>query len=56
MTGMDPGEPDEDGVFPEGSFNRRVADRLAEFAEVGRKKDDNGDNGDNGNGAKDDDQ
>ncbi|MCK7544610.1 AAA family ATPase [Marinobacter bryozoorum] len=56
MTGMDPGEPDEDGAFPEGSFNRRVADRLAEFAEVGRKKDDNGDNGENGNGAKDDDQ
>jgi predicted ATP-dependent protease len=60
MTGMEPGEPDADGNFPEGSFNRRVADRLAEFAEVGRKKDDNGDNGGNGNdsgsGAGDDDQ
>ncbi len=60
MTGMEPGEPEADGNFPEGSFNRRVADRLAEFAEVGRKKDDNGDNGGNGNdsgsGAGDDDQ
>ncbi|MGM0569843.1 Lon protease family protein [Marinobacter sp.] len=58
MTGMEPGEPDEDGNFPEGSFNRQVADRLAEFAEVGRKKDDTGENGSNGNGngAVDDDQ
>ncbi|SES68378.1 lon-related putative ATP-dependent protease [Marinobacter segnicrescens] len=60
MTGMEPGEPDADGNFPDGSFNRRVADRLAEFAEVGRKKDVNGDNGGNGNdsgsGGGDDDQ
>jgi lon-related putative ATP-dependent protease len=53
MTGMEAGEPDGDGQFPEGSFNRRVADRLAQFAEVGKSRDkesgnDNG--GSNGDG------
>ena len=53
LTGLEPGQPDADGVFPEGSFNRRVADRLAAFAEVGKSKDkdtgqDNGNGGHNG--------
>ena len=43
MTGMEAGEPDGDGLFPEGSFNRRVADRLAQFAESGKKHDDESD-------------
>lgn len=33
LTGMPAGEPDQDGVFPENSFNRLVVDRLAEMAE-----------------------
>jgi len=53
LTGLEPGQPDADGVFPEGSFNRRVADRLAAFAEVGKSKEkdtgqDNGNGGHNG--------
>ncbi|MCW9011187.1 Lon protease family protein, partial [Marinobacter sp.] len=53
LTGLEPGQPDADGVFPKGSFNRRVADRLAAFAEVGKSKDkdtgqDNGNGGHNG--------
>lgn len=40
MTGMEAGEPDAEGQFPAGSFNRKVADRLARFARVGQKKDD----------------
>lgn len=44
MTGMTAGVPDQDGNYPEGTFNRKVADRLAEFAEVGRKRDAEQDN------------
>jgi lon-related putative ATP-dependent protease len=43
MTGMPAGQPDADGQYPEGSFNRRVADRLAAFAEATEAKDENGD-------------
>lgn len=32
LTGIPAGEPDTDGVFPEGSINRLVQDRLREFA------------------------
>ncbi|MBY6031994.1 AAA family ATPase [Marinobacter daepoensis] len=39
LSGLAPGEPDGDGLFPEGSFNRRVADRLADFAKIGKSKD-----------------
>lgn len=39
LSGLEPGQPDGDGLFPEGSFNRRVADRLADFARVGKNKD-----------------
>ena len=34
LTGQPAGEPDEQGRFPEGSVNRRVADRLAEFTQI----------------------
>ncbi len=34
LTGMEAGEQNDDGVFPEGTFNRRVADRLAELASL----------------------
>jgi lon-related putative ATP-dependent protease len=34
LTDMEPGEPGADGAFPEGSFNRAVIDRLAEFAKA----------------------
>ncbi len=32
LTGMNAGEKDADGAFPDGSFNARVADRLGVFA------------------------
>lgn len=54
LTGMEPGVADENGDYPEGSFNRKVQDRLSVFAEVGKKRDDDKDNG-NGNGGKGDD-
>lgn len=44
MTGMAPGSPDDEGSYPEGCFNRRVANRLAEYAKVGQKKEDAQDN------------
>ena len=34
LTGCQAGEPDENGIYPEGTINRAVADRLAEMAEV----------------------
>lgn len=34
LTGMRPGEPAEDGGWPEGTLNRAVADRLATFAKA----------------------
>ncbi len=33
LTGMTAGEAEDDGTFPEGSFNRLVTDRLARFTE-----------------------
>jgi lon-related putative ATP-dependent protease len=32
LTGIPAGEPDEDGDYPEGTINRRVQDRLRQFA------------------------
>jgi hypothetical protein len=32
LTGVEAGQPDGDGRFPEGSVNARVAQRLAELA------------------------
>jgi lon-related putative ATP-dependent protease len=37
LTGVEAGEPNEQGVYPEGSVNRLVADRLAELAEKRRQ-------------------
>jgi lon-related putative ATP-dependent protease len=34
LTGHPAGEPDENGLYPERSVNRQVADRLAEMAKV----------------------
>ena len=50
ITGMSVGAPDEDGVYPEGSLNRLVADRLAAFAESVQRHSgkDNGNEGDSG--------
>src|SRR5690606_11602878 len=50
MTGMEAGEPDTEGNFPEYSFNRRVADRLAQFAAVSEKKESDQVTGNGGNG------
>ena len=36
LTGMQVGVPDADGTYPEGSFNRRVADRLNAMTSVRR--------------------
>ena len=37
LTGVSAGVPDEDGVFPEHSLNRMVADRLQSLAEIRRR-------------------
>src|SRR5699024_8377391 len=37
LTGMAAGERQADGSFPADTLNRRVADRLGEFAEIGRR-------------------
>ena len=37
LTGMPAGEPDTDGVFPPGSFNARVHERLREYNETQRE-------------------
>jgi len=34
LTGLEPGERNEQGEFPEGSVNRRVEDRLIEFSRL----------------------
>ena len=33
LTGVPAGKPDQDGLYPEGTINRRVAARLADFAD-----------------------
>jgi predicted ATP-dependent protease len=50
LTGMQAGLPNPDGTYPEHTFNRLVADRLAEFAEVSKEKDDDKANGSRGDG------
>jgi lon-related putative ATP-dependent protease len=37
LTGVPAGEPDADGIYPKGTINRMVADRLAGFAEKARR-------------------
>jgi lon-related putative ATP-dependent protease len=59
LTGVAAGERGDDGAYPEGSFNRRVEDRLAELAEKRRKlapgrnndKDDGGDKDEDDDGG-----
>jgi predicted ATP-dependent protease len=34
LSGMEPGRRGDDGLFPGGTFNRRVEERLAELAEI----------------------
>ena len=51
LTGLEPGEPDSNGEFPENSFNHRVAERLEKFAEASKKRDENGEA--NSSGGKD---
>ena len=51
LTGMVAGEPDGQGGFPEGSFNRVVADRLEQFAEASRKSEGGKDSGENNGGS-----
>jgi len=36
LSGLEAGEPDEEGRFPEGSFNARVRERLEELARLRR--------------------
>jgi len=36
LTGMPAGEQQPDGTYPEATIHRRVADRLAAFAEIGK--------------------
>jgi predicted ATP-dependent protease len=38
LTGCEAGELDENGVYPEGSVNRAVANRLSEMADVMKKE------------------
>jgi predicted ATP-dependent protease len=40
LTGREVGEKDEDGLYPEGTLNRAVADRLAVMAEALKKDED----------------
>ena len=39
LTGVPAGEPDEDGEYPPGTLNRRIADRLQTFSELRRQFD-----------------
>jgi len=55
LTGMEAGIADENGDYPEESFNRKVQDRLAAFAKVGKKRDEDKDNGNGEGGGNNDD-
>lgn len=48
LTGMEIGEADGHGEFPEGTFNRKVADRLAAFAKISRQDETSDGNGSGG--------
>ncbi|MCZ6869041.1 MAG: ATP-binding protein [Gammaproteobacteria bacterium] len=37
LSGMEPGEPDEEGSYPEGTFNRAVTERLEQLTAIARK-------------------
>jgi predicted ATP-dependent protease len=55
LTGVDAGERDADGVFPEGSVNLRVEEALVHFA-LTRKKFDSDSDGDAGSGGEQEDK
>lgn len=38
LTGLPPGEADQAGLYPEGTFNRKVQDRLEHFAKIRREQ------------------
>lgn len=55
LTGVAMGERQEDGTYPEGTVNRRVEDRLTDFARAYQEfshahDEEEGDGGDDGNG------
>jgi lon-related putative ATP-dependent protease len=52
LTGTPAGEPDENGLYPEGSVNGRVQQRLSEMAENMKKFAQSGSNGNNHKGGK----
>ena len=54
LTGIAVGTPDADGKLPEGSLNRRVAQRLAHLAELRRKFAKKAGSGDRGRHEQDD--
>ena len=56
LTGLPAGERDAGGEYPEGSFNRRVDERLARLAEVRRRADRDADRDGADDGADDDDE
>jgi len=37
LTGLEMGEPDEEGNYPEGTINYKVMDRLNQFANKRRE-------------------
>ncbi len=45
LTGMPPGEPDGQGIYPEGTFHRLVVDRLAALREASRREDERKESG-----------
>ena len=53
LTGVPAGAPGDDGVYPEGTINRLVADRLETFAEKARTGKDGDDNDRNSDNEKD---
>jgi predicted ATP-dependent protease len=40
LTGMEPGIPDEEGEYPEGTVSARVIERLEEISKLGEEEDD----------------
>jgi len=47
LTDMEAGEPDEEGKFPDGTFNHAVQQKLEEFAELLKREDGEEENAEN---------
>ena len=45
LCGLPAGEPDAQGAYPEGTFNRKVQDRLEAFAKIRKEQAGGGDAG-----------